>query len=465
MESGKAPRVVEGSCWTCRKRRVKCSLDRPSCARCLANGTDCEYGTKLHWVGGPTVRGRRASGPASLQHETPNQLTRASSAVPPVPSFPELDCNALVSYFCNAVIPRFQLGPSGSSIDEGSLVDDPALRSAVLAISKAHFHLNSRSSLNAQGAHDTGQYRQLALGDFRKRVESGVSGLPSAQELLQVVTLFCILDGVVFPETESNASIAHLKGGCSLLDRWSSVTSSMVVRGGLQAHLASIFVTMDLIHAILAGERPYFDPTAWLMFGEVDAWWGRLECGDRFLFVLKGFSETALLGHLVKSHLPGDEGTRIAGKCLPSVEMMLNAASGLKTSPSFASACDWDAFCSTYEIAAAIYVQRAIRNRPIWDETVQSLARKGVSYLLVDSGLPGMLAHCVIFPLLVIGSHCIDAKDRKTALESLSQSTSYLSFGNLLVMRNFIKQVWTQSKLDCTWWEMFEPVSSKTFLF
>jgi hypothetical protein len=51
----KRPRTVEGSCWPCKQRRVKCDLEKPSCSRCVANGSDrCSYEkVLLRWKQSP----------------------------------------------------------------------------------------------------------------------------------------------------------------------------------------------------------------------------------------------------------------------------------------------------------------------------------------------------------------------------------------------------------------------------
>ena len=39
------------SCWTCRKRKVKCDTRRPSCGRCTKANLDCGgYDVELYWV-------------------------------------------------------------------------------------------------------------------------------------------------------------------------------------------------------------------------------------------------------------------------------------------------------------------------------------------------------------------------------------------------------------------------------
>lgn len=40
-------RIVKGSCWPCKKRRVKCDLYKPTCRRCVSAGTACDYNSRL----------------------------------------------------------------------------------------------------------------------------------------------------------------------------------------------------------------------------------------------------------------------------------------------------------------------------------------------------------------------------------------------------------------------------------
>ncbi|KAJ9616360.1 arginine metabolism regulation protein II [Cladophialophora chaetospira] len=64
-------------CWTCRSRHVKCSEERPACARCTKGGFQCGgYGIKLVWVDGSTQEReqniRRVIGsPAIYDDESP----------------------------------------------------------------------------------------------------------------------------------------------------------------------------------------------------------------------------------------------------------------------------------------------------------------------------------------------------------------------------------------------------------
>lgn len=40
-------RTTKGSCWPCKKRRVKCDLAKPACRRCASAGTACDYNSRL----------------------------------------------------------------------------------------------------------------------------------------------------------------------------------------------------------------------------------------------------------------------------------------------------------------------------------------------------------------------------------------------------------------------------------
>ncbi len=62
------------ACLTCKKRRVKCGLERPSCARCVKAGRTCD-GYQLALVKGVSSR--------TLKETTPPHLTNSSLLLSP----------------------------------------------------------------------------------------------------------------------------------------------------------------------------------------------------------------------------------------------------------------------------------------------------------------------------------------------------------------------------------------------
>ncbi|KXT11144.1 hypothetical protein AC579_4947 [Pseudocercospora musae] len=477
MSTSKRQRITQGSCWCCKKRRVKCDLVRPTCGRCESTGQICGYGAApFKWVGGMALRGKNAPrSPTPTNTATHDNDTRESH-VPPVhhppdflrptlsivPSTPPLDESSLIPYFAHAVLPRFVLGDGILAVDYAMITGDESLQQAVLAISRAHYNYQAKCAAN-DTALVRNSSRQVAITSFRKRLQVGTSEDDSAKELFANNVLLCMLDGMIQPSTELNASSMHLKGGFAMLNRWSCTITSMLLEGGLQSHLLSVFVTMDLASSLLSGRQPYFEPILFHMFANTQAWWGYLPTGDRFLTLLRTLNEMAALGAVVFSHLPSGDGAFLAEKCFPPLKAVLDAPLSLHSLDG-TDCQNWITFCALWEACSSIYFYRALEQRTVDDELVQAHARKGVS-TLIDALLPGMLQHCLVLPILIIGAHCIHSQDRRAIVEALSPTVSYLAFGNLPLMVDFLKGNWEKADLHSNWWETFHDISERVFLF
>lgn len=371
------------------------------------------------------------------------------------------------TYFTETLWPRFQLSGQLISLDEDMLVHEAALRDAVLAIAQAHHHLLLKSEDSAMarpGGQTRREARQVALSRFRTRIRSGAESEEEACQLFQIVCMFCVLDGMVYPDDQGDASEQHLRGGVAILRSWSSIPFKMLLAGGLQGHLLSIFATVDLVHSLLDGTGPYIEPTTWSMFAGVQAWWGRLDAGDPFLAILKLYSDLASLGRMVYIHLPSTDGMRLAERCTEPILSTLRAGLPRSAVPDFASPDEWDIFCGLYEASATVYIYRALQNRRVDDENVQQVIRNATA-TLVDRPLPEMMNHCLVFPMLVIGSHCLRPQDQSILMKRLTSSASYLAFGNSAVMIRLLQNLWAAQDMDSDWWTMYDSISRSVFLF
>ena len=68
----KRQRTVQGSCWPCKQRRVKCDLCRPRCRRCILSGAECSFDKILvRWNARPTKS-------APISYQTPNSPPKLS---------------------------------------------------------------------------------------------------------------------------------------------------------------------------------------------------------------------------------------------------------------------------------------------------------------------------------------------------------------------------------------------------
>lgn len=411
------------------------------------------------------ARGRLAT-PAS---KTPPSLDdiepMPSLAITPQPTSPALEDADLIAYFNGAVLPRFQIDDKLVHLDFDAVVQDDTLQQAILAVAEAHYAQNSKlPTTQLAGVRKRARFR--AIESFRQLLDTGILQESTAQQLFTINVLLCMLDGVIEPTSEYNASICHLRGGFAILSRWKNTCVRMLIQGGMQAHLLSVFTTMDLFHAILKGEKPFFDSVTWLMFANTPTWFGSLPSHDSFLAILKAYSEAACLGNIVFDSTKSDASLQIVERCLPNVtaNFALPLRVERQTPVSEHSEYAWETFCSVYRICGLIYVERALRLKDINDDAVQSHVRRGVE-MLIDNVLPGMMSHCLVFPVLVIGSHSIHSQDRRAVLEVLSPTSSYLSFGSLCLMETFLQQHWSCLDLQSTWWASFESISETAFLF
>lgn len=461
-------RLTEGGCLFCRKRRLRCDLSRPACFRCRESEHDCIYGAnvQLKWVGGMAARGRLASSASAASF--PQKASQSPPAGADVLTIsPVLEDTDLIAYFDNAVLPRFQIHDGSVRLDLDAVTQDQTLQQAVLAIARAHFVSNSKV-VNPDVVLVRTKARHNAIESFRRLLDAGVYQESAAQHLFMINVLLCMLDGIIAPSDEFNASMFHLRGGFAILSRWSNTCARILSHGGMQAHLLSVFTTIDLNHALLKGEKPFFEPVIWLMFANTPTWFGTLAPSDPFLTILKAYSEAACLGSIVHASETPQDNLEIVERCLSNIEVVFNFPSSRLDSPvsivGDSHNVTWTVFCSFYQLCGTIYVERALRMKSIDSEAVQLAVRHGVE-MLMDKILPGMMSHCLIFPVLVFGSHCIRSQDRRAVLEALSPTSSYLSFGSLQLMTVFLQQLWNDLDMQATWWKCFESISETAFLF
>jgi len=71
----------------------------------------------------------------------------------------------------------------------------------------------------------------------------------------------------------------------------------------------------------------------------------------------------------------------------------------------------WNAFCSCYRYAASIYLYRALSGLSVSHPLVQQSVFS-VMEILAGNDLTPNLYHCILFPLLIVGSHCLRGDQR-----------------------------------------------------
>ncbi|KAF3393206.1 hypothetical protein DPV78_009417 [Talaromyces pinophilus] len=422
-----------------------------------------------------------------------------------VPS--RVTADELMLYFEHIVIDRFNLSTEPVLVDLVAVNKYPALRYSVTAVANAHQQLTY-----CPGHHDAflskRTARLKAIYNFRTQLENPTHHKKSRRvlplDLFIANVLLCILDGVIDPNDESAACHVHYRGGRAILSQW-KLHQQLLQRHkrGLPALMLSCFATMDLTYSLLTGEEQYFRDTTWAHFAGSDGWWGVLPPCDPFLDIMRILSRLAHLGHVVHSGgdtvLFSDElealtmalrgYTTLTDGLEPLSLLQQNDLFALKTSRNTQTplaphlllpmySCEhqfdydesWTVFCNAYRLAGLIYIYRVFHRLDLSHPLVQQATSYGLR-AICESRLKGKLAHCLLFPALVIGAHCRTAPQQKANLLAMRSTAAFLNFGSLRVMETFLQGLWARSpsfeeeRESESWWECFKPIAEKTFLF
>ncbi|KAH8591504.1 fungal-specific transcription factor domain-containing protein [Bisporella sp. PMI_857] len=448
-------RTVEGSCWACKERRVICDLKQPCCEKCIKSGRDCDYGkVRLRWTDCIASRGRNANRKV------------------PIYNAPTIHRNNdhHILYFETELLPRFNLSNTVLNIDLKLLIDDPILFQSAVAVANAH-HTYAYQISDDVSALSRIEDRKNALRIFRKHLMAANNDAIKGSLFMSNV-LLCILDGIVEPNTESATTHHHLLGGKAILNHWGGANAIFQQKGDLPILMLSIFQTMDLTHALLIGDQPYAEVSSWAKFGGCEPWWGNVQSDDDFIETLSILTKLATLGHGVHNC----NETVPIGLLLSyqmALEQQAKSQMSLDEKPPDKKA--WTAFCSVYRLMASVYLYRALGSLDVDHHLVQQ-AVSACMEIIGGSDLTLKLHHCILFPVLVVGAHCLLKEQRNHIRKSIAQTATYLSFESLRSLESFLERQWValdmksesgerSVSVQSTWWTFFEEIAPSSCLF
>lgn len=365
-------------------------------------------------------------------------------------------------YFENELLPRFNLAATVPRLDLKLLESDPVLLQSVVAV--AHAHAASRSEGYGKVVSlENVQSRNRALRVFREHL-TGAHSDDVHGSLFIANVLLCILDGILEPSADSSATHHHLVGGKAIIKQWTGLKSVLQLKRDLPVLMLSIFTTMDLTHSVLIGDKPYFEASCWAEYGDCDSWWGNIKSDDDLLKVMSIISQLATLGYNVRHAKKTIEiGT------LLSIQMALEQQASRQLEARSIETAPWNAFCSAFRFTASVYLYRALSGLDVDHPLVQQVV---ASFIEVVGGtdLTKALHHCILFPLLCIGSHCLVPEQRALVRKSIETSSSYLSFEGLRYLQSFLEQRWLlldqkAGTVHMTWFEYFDGIAQASCIF
>ena len=422
--------------------------------RCEAAGTQCDYGVRLKWANGVAARGRFAGQRLPVKSPTPAPQMQS-------PSTPD---DWQVLYFSREILPRFSLMDGGPGIDPGWVITDSSIHQAVIAVANAH-RLFKNHTVQEETLSLIKQARLTAIRSLRTRLQDSF-------DLAHAVTfpssvLLCMLDGIIEPQQDGLAAAFHLRGGRAILQHGNHLAEVSSVKSGPVSLLLSVYATMDLTYAIMGGEAPHLGPDIWLQLADTEAWWTGISDDHAFVDIMALFAQLAQLGHHARVTgipVPIRELLEIQ-LTLGRTETRLDSLSAPSLVDDVSSSIDaLTVFCSAYRASARIYMYRALCNLDVSDVLVQESVQEGIDALQQGPGI-GKLAHCLLFPCLMIGTHCIDSDAQQTVLSSLEIAGEYLSFGSVKIMEGFLRSIWSSGDCNEDFWTVMQSVSGKAFMF
>ena len=442
-------RVVEGSCWSCKRRRVKCNLGKPTCEQCRGVGAKCDYGkVVLRW----------STRPSPFQTMLPSE--RAASSL-------GLYQKRSLDYFEACLWPLFTVDSNPSPCPVSTAIEDRTVLQATCVLADAHRYL-----LDKRNSETNLQLRRVdCLATVRSQLQQSPIGTPIVTadkrhySFLFAILLLYFLDGYIDCKRDFAATLSHHAGVKATINCLGGF--NMVRSFGDEAFkiLLSQFATADLSTAMLRCTVPSFSPDIWTTMCAHRVWWAT-EASDA-LMLAKVFQEISAMifyANEIEKGLSEMSLERIAsfeasfGPVYDSI-----ASSGWPEEPRAGSSLDFGhvnrrAFLHSYQHSASIFLYRVICGLPLRHYLVQQHVY-GCINIIVAMDESSKSLNCVLLPLCIAGSHVQSAGLRALLLTKLEVIHQHLKFESVISIKQWLLGLWESLSPRETWTELFQNLN------
>ncbi|KAF6802746.1 C6 finger domain-containing protein (putative fungal zinc cluster transcription factor) [Colletotrichum sojae] len=444
-------RVVEGSCWPCRKRRIKCDLTKPRCERCSRIGAECDFGARrLRWSTRPT-----AKAPAAYQIVAVHDAHLASSLA--------VDERRALDYFRHRLWPLLTTASEPCAAPVPQALEHRVVLLATCVIADAHRVLqdgrNSRALLRAR--------RLECLAAIRGGIGGDAADKAPLMTLLLAVLLLYFHDGFLECAQSSASTASHHGGVRAIVDSLGGI-SEVLERSHESIHmLLSEFASTDLTTVMLKGGRPSFPPETWDAIDKRSVWWGRDVLGRSSLACV--FRQTATLACYLDAIRNGSQ--ELSMETVRDFEMALSPtyariadASGdidIGTEAGDIVAESNHAFTliRAFQHTALIYMYRAVCGLPVSHPLVQQHVLPCLECIL-DIRQPSKVLNCAIFPLLVAGAHLQAPRHRKAVMCLVNAIRDEVRFASFRSVGDVLSGIWKADREDVAWFDTFSELGA-----
>ncbi|KAH6689636.1 fungal-specific transcription factor domain-containing protein [Plectosphaerella plurivora] len=469
-------RVVQGSCWPCKKRRVKCDLTKPVCQRCATAGAACDYNTRLiRWSTRPSVALADASGkiPGTGTMTVTAATAAAARAMRTIERPLVNDEQRALGYFQGRVWPLLTTVP-----DPCAPPTPFAMQHRVVMLSMCVFAASHRYLQDGRGEELITPARSECLQVLRAQVD-GVCNRRSDMlpTLLFAVLLLYLHDGFV-EGSASSATLKHSHGVLAILAQLGGLPA--VIGRGQESldMLLSEFASADLTTALLQERAPAFAPDMWPVIDKSSVWWGRDPLGRCSLAGV--FEDMAALAIYHDELRSGAEilavdrvrdfelrlqpiyapltAEDLSGTGSDAGSSPLSTASPSTPSPGDIEAVEAFKLVRAFQQTALIYMYRVICGLSAYHPLVQQHVESCLDGLF-EVPRSSNIYHCVIMPLYVAGAHAQSPKRREAVVDMVGSIFDDMRFGSVRAIGVALRDVWRGNPDAMSWRTMFSHLS------
>ncbi|KAJ0420510.1 fungal-specific transcription factor domain-containing protein [Aspergillus carlsbadensis] len=452
----KRERTVEGSCWPCRRRRVKCDLQKPKCGWCVVSGALCSYGKlRVRWSSRPPKG-------LPVRSEVPGALLVLSQGLLNQTSLAIHERRAL-EYFQRALWPLFTTVrhpcPPPLSLALQSL---PVLL-AICELAQAHHALSNAWVEQESTAIFPPSKRLDCLASIRQQLRQDGNNPESLSRLLVAVLLIYFLDGYIDCSEQSASTGSHQAGVQAIVESLGGFHVLFDKCHEETSMLLSEFASSNLTRSLLDNRLPCFPPDIWKHIEGGTVWWEKPRYGETSLAsVFLTMAEMAFYRHSLQlnhGELSMDQVRRFEAAVQPSfaplsADHLGSSTAHLVSGTQIHKTMHSTAFTRAFQHSATIYVYRAICSLHPRHYLVQQHVHSCIECIR-GINRSSKAHNCIIFPLYVVGAHAFTDEHQRFVLDEVDAVHQTLRFSSLLLIRAALEELWGSSAHEGDWSGMF----------
>ncbi|KAG8162888.1 hypothetical protein KVR01_007366 [Diaporthe batatas] len=449
-------RVAKGSCWPCKKRRVKCDLAKPTCRRCAAAGATCDYNSRLiRWSTRQSAHVPPACG----------RISRSEVCL--TVSLDACERQAL-DYFHRRVWPLLSTSKDPCAAPTPVALEHRVVLLAACVLSDSHKRLQD----GAFSDNNSPSERRLeCLSAVRTEIGGccvDVKGTGPLVALLFAVILLHFDDGYVGCTSRTASTSSHYSGVLAIIQRLGGIYPVLRTAPEPLHMLISEFVTTDLTASIIRGRSPVFPPEVWDVIDQGPVWWSKDPLGRVSLAsVFREMASMSLYLAAVTTMAQdfSIERVRRFENALRPVyapltmedsdcQSMSSDSSG-EMSDTEMEAVHAFTLIRAFQHAALLYLYRAICGLPTRHALVQQHVKSCLGSIF-EIPRQAKVLNCVIFPLFLAGCHAVSAEDQVAVMSMVDLLYDHMRFASIEAVRSVFKANWCSTQANTPWSEVFK---------